>query len=151
MQSLAKVPSAASRVYRILVVADCGDQASRVQVLLEDQGWEVSVTGTAEEALASLADPFPDLIIARYHLPGMRGDDLCRRIRMNSGTREIPLLIMTGSVGEIAEIPSRDSGANGYIARSENPEILLLRIRALLRKGAEENTTLTDKNSSFRS
>jgi two-component system, NtrC family, sensor kinase len=151
MQSLAKIPSAASRVYRILVVEDCGDQASRVQVLLEEQGWEVSVTGTAEEALASLADPFPDLIIAGYNLPGMRGDDFCRRIRMNSDTREIPLLIMTGSIGEIAEIPSRDSGAHGYIARSENPEILLLRIRALLRKGAKEDTVLNDQDSSFRS
>jgi two-component system, NtrC family, sensor kinase len=151
MQSLAKIPSATSRVYRILVVEDCGDQASTVQVLLEEQGWEVSVTGTAEEALASLADPFPDLIIAGYNLPGMRGDDFCRRIRMNSDTREIPLLIMTGSIGEIAEIPSRDSGAHGYIARSENPEILLLRIRALLRKGAEEDTVLNDQDSSFRS
>jgi two-component system, NtrC family, sensor kinase len=151
MQSLAKIPSAASRVYRILVVEDCGDQASTVQVLLEEQGWEVSVTGTAEEALASLADPFPDLIIAGYNLPGMRGDDFCRRIRMNSDTREIPLLIMTGSIGEIAEIPSRDSGAHGYIARSENTEILLLRIRALLRKGAEEDTVLNDQDSSFRS
>ena len=151
MQSLAKIPSAASRVYRILVVEDCGDQASRVQVLLEEQGWEVSVTGTAEEALASLADPFPDLIIAGYNLPGMRGDDFCRRIRMNSDTREIPLLIMTGSIGEIAEIPSRDSGAHGYIAGSENPEILLLRIRALLRKGAKEDTVLNDQDSSFRS
>jgi two-component system, NtrC family, sensor kinase len=151
MQSLAKIPSAASRVYRILVVEDCGDQASRVQVLLEEQGWEVSVTGSAEEALASLADPFPDLIIAGYNLPGMRGDDFCRRIRMNSDTREIPLLIMTGSIGEIAEIPSRDSGAHGYIARSENTEILLLRIRALLRKGAEEDTVLNDQDSSFRS
>jgi two-component system, NtrC family, sensor kinase len=151
MQSLAKIPSATSRVYRILVVEDCGDQASRVQVLLEEQGWEVSVTGSAEEALASLADPFPDLIIAGYNLPGMRGDDFCRRIRMNSDTREIPLLIMTGSIGEIAEIPSRDSGAHGYIARSENTEILLLRIRALLRKGAEEDTVLNDQDSSFRS
>jgi two-component system, NtrC family, sensor kinase len=151
MQSLAKIPSAASRVYRILVVEDCGDQASRVQVLLEEQGWEVSVTGSAEEALASLADPFPDLIIAGYNLPGMRGDDFCRRIRMNSDTREIPLLIMTGSIGEIAEIPSRDSGAHGYIAGSENPEILLLRIRALLRKGAKEDTVLNDQDSSFRS
>ena len=151
MQSLAKIPSAASRVYRILVVEDCGDQASRVQVLLEEQGWEVSVTGSAEEALASLANPFPDLIIAGYNLPGMRGDDFCRRIRMNSDTREIPLLIMTGSIGEIAEIPSRDSGAHGYIAGSENPEILLLRIRALLRKGAKEDTVLNDQDSSFRS
>lgn len=151
MQSLAKINSAASRVCRIVVVEDSEAQASRMQSLLEPQGWEVSIVGSAEEVLASLADPFPDLIIAGYNLPGMRGDDFCRRIRMNSGTPEIPLLIMTGSVAEIAEIPSRDSGANGYIAKSENTEILLLRIRALLRKGAQEDTVLNPQDAGFRS
>ena len=135
----------------MVVVEDSETQASKMQLLLEAQGWEVSIAGSAEEALASLADPFPDLIIAGYNLPGMRGDDFCRRIRMNSGAREIPLLIMTGSVAEIAEIPGRDSGANGYIAKSENTEILLLRIRALLRKGAQEDAVLNPQDSGFRS
>jgi two-component system NtrC family sensor kinase len=133
------------------VVEDSETQASRMQSLLDEQGWEVSVAGSAEAVLGSLAEPFPDLIIAGYNLPGMRGDEFCRRIRLNSGTRGIPLLIMTGSVAEIAEIPSRDSGANGYIAKSENTEILLLRIRALLRKGAEEDTVLNPQESGFRS
>jgi len=79
-------------------------------------------------------------MIVRYRLPGMRGDDFCRRIRANQVTRGIPLLIMTGSVPEIAEIRSQDNGANGYIAKSENKEILLLRIRALLHPGAEQET-----------
>jgi len=155
MQSLAKITAAASRVCRIVVVEHSETQASRMQSLLEAEGWEVSIAGSAEEALASLADPFPDLIIAGYNLPGMRGNDFCRRIRMNSGTREIPLLIMTDSVAEISEIPGRDSGANGYIARSENTEmnteILLLRIRALLRKCGQEDTASNPQDSGFRS
>ena len=151
MQSLTKIPPATSQVSRIVVVEDSEPQASKMQLLLEQQGWQVSVAGSAEEALASLADPFPDLMIAGYNLPGMRGDDFCRRVRMNPGAREIPLLIMTSSVREIAEIPSRDSGANGYISKSENTEILLLRIRALLRKGAPEDTVPNPQDSGFRS
>ena len=151
MQSLGKIASATSHVCRIVVVEDSETQASKMQSLLEQQGWEVAIAGSAEEVLASLADPFPDLIIVGYNLPGMRGDDFCRRVRMNSGARGIPLLIVTGSVGVIAEIPGRDSGANGYIAKSENAEILLLRIRALLRKGAEKDTGLNPQDLSFRS
>ena len=75
MQSLAKITPAASRVCRIVVVEHSETQASRMQSLLEAEGWEVSIAGSAEEALASLADPFPDLIIAGYNLPGMRGND----------------------------------------------------------------------------
>ena len=120
-----------------------------MQSLLEEQGWEVSIAGSAEAVLASLTDPFPDLFIVSYSLPGMRGDDFCRCIRSNLGTREIPLLIMTGSVPEIAEIRSLDNGANGYIAKSGNPDTLLLRIRALLRAGAEQEANLQD--SGFRS
>ena len=100
------------------------------------------MAGAAEAALAALGDPLPDLILVDYNLPGMRGDEFCRRIRMNLNTRSIPLLIMTGSAPETAEIQSLDSGADAYIAKSENTEILLLRIRALLRKGAAEDVIL---------
>ena len=121
-------------LYRIVVVEDSETQAFKLRLLLEEQGWEVSIAGAAEAALAALGDPLPDLIMVDYNLPGMRGDEFCRRIRMNLNTRGIPLLMMTGSAPETAEIQSLESGADGYISKSENPEILLLRIRALLRK-----------------
>src|ERR1019366_7360636 len=123
------------RVLRIVVIEDSETQAFRLQLLLEEQGWQVSIAGAAEVALAALGDPLPDLILVDDNLPGMRGDEFCRRIRMNLSTRGIPLLMMTSSAPEPAEIQSLDSGADGYIAKSENTEILLLRIRALLRKG----------------
>ena len=150
MQSLAKISSASSRICRIVVVENSEAQAFKMKLLLEEQGWEVSATGSPEEALAALAEPFPDLIIADYKLPGMRGYDFCRRLRMNLGTRGIPLLIMTGSVPEIAEIQSQDGGADDYIAKSENTEILLLRIRALLRRGAGQDAGLNPQDSGFR-
>ena len=150
MQSLAKIHSAASRICRIVVVESSETQAFKMKSLLEEQGWEVSVTGSPTAALAALAEPFPDLIIADYNLPGMRGYDFCRRIRTNLETRGIPLLIMTGSVPEIAEIQSQDGGADDYIAKSENTEILLLRIRALLRRGAGQDAELGAQDSGFR-
>jgi two-component system NtrC family sensor kinase len=119
-------------------------------LLLEQQGWEVLIGDSAEAVLATLAEPFPDLIIAGYILPGMRGDDFCRRIRKNLDTQEIPLLIITGSVPEIADIRSLDSCANGYLARSENPEIQVLRIRAFLGAAPDQGALANPKTPKLR-
>ena len=151
MQSIVKTPPAAGHVCRIVLVEDSETQAFKLQSLLEDQGWEVAIAITAEGALAALGEPLPDLILVDYNLPGMRGDEFCRRIRMNLNTRGIPLLMMTGAAPETAEIQSLDSGADAYISKSENTEILLLRIRALLRKGAGQDAILNTQESGFRS
>jgi len=137
--------------FRIVIVEDSETQAFLLRVLLEEQGWQVEVAGTAEAALAALSDPLPDLILVDYNLPGIRGDEFCRRIRMNLNTRGIPLLIMTGSAPQTAEISSLESGADDYINKFESPEILLLRVRSLLRKLVAQPATLNRQDSAFRS
>ncbi|MDP9171559.1 MAG: response regulator [Acidobacteriota bacterium] len=151
MQDLVIAPPVARAPCHIVLVEDSETQAFKLQALLEEQGWEVSIAGTAEAALAMLGDPLPDLILVDYNLPGMRGDEFCRRIRMNLSTRGIPLLMMTSSAPATAEIQSLDSGADGYIAKSENIEILLLRVRALLRKDLGQGAVLSAPESGFRS
>src|SRR5580658_387090 len=101
-----------NRASRIMVIEDSETQAFKLQCLLEEQEWEVSVCGTAETALAALSGPLPDLILVDYNLPGMRGDEFCRRIRMNLNTRGIPIVIMTASAPATAEIQSLESGAD---------------------------------------
>jgi two-component system, NtrC family, sensor kinase len=135
---------------RIVVVEDSETQAYKLGQLLEEQGWEVSIAGAADAALAALGDPLPDLILLDYNLPGMRGDEFCRRIRMNMNTRCIPILMMTASAPDAAEIQSLESGADGYVSKSHKPEILLLRIRALLRRAPVQATILNPESSSFR-
>jgi two-component system NtrC family sensor kinase len=140
-----------NRAFRIVVVEDSETQAFKLRLLLEEQGWDVSIAASAEAALAALADPLPDLIIVDYHLPGMRGDEFCRRVRMNLNTRGIPLLMMTGSAPETAEIQSLESGADGYISKKEGPESLFSRIRALLRKTLKPAAILNPQDAAFRS
>jgi two-component system, NtrC family, sensor kinase len=134
----------------VVVVEDSETQAYKLRVLLEEQGWQVSVVGTAEQALAALTDPLPDLILLDYNLPGMRGDEFCRRIRMNLNTRAIPLLMMTSSAPGGVEISSLESGADDYVSKSENPGIMLLRIRALVRRAGVQPAILHQTDSDFR-
>jgi two-component system NtrC family sensor kinase len=145
-----KGPNNESR-FRIVVVEDSETQAFKLCVLLEEQGWEASIAGTAEAALGALGDPLPDLILVDYNLPGMRGDEFCRRLRMNLNTRGIPVLMMTASAPDTAEISSLESGADDYISKSESAAILLSRIRALLRKASVPAAILNPQDSAFRS
>jgi two-component system NtrC family sensor kinase len=137
--------------FRVLVVEDSNTQAFKLCSLLEEQGWQVSIAGTAEKALAALGDFLPDLILLDYHLPGMRGDEFCRRIRMNMNTRGIPILMMTSSAPDGAEILSLESGADDYVSKSDSPENLLSRIRGLLRKSSAQAAIVIPQDSAFRS
>src|SRR5271154_842170 len=138
-----------NRAFRIMVIEDSETQAFKLRCLLEEQEWEVSVAGAAETALASIGDPLPDLILVDYNLPGMRGDEFCRRVRMNLNTRGIPILMMTASAPETAEIQSLESGADGYVSKSESVELLIVRIRALLRKAPAQGSPLNLQDSTF--
>jgi two-component system NtrC family sensor kinase len=134
-----------NRPFRIFVV-QAETQAFKLRLLLEEQGWQVSIAVTAEEAQAALGDPLPDLILVDDTLPGMRGDEFCRRIRMNLNARATPLLMMTSSAPEVG----LESCADDCISKSESPEILLSRIRALLRKALPTDAILNPQDSAFR-
>jgi DNA-binding response OmpR family regulator len=132
----------------ILIVEDSETQALQLRYLLEEQGWDIVRTSTAESALDELNRQRPALIIADYHLPGIRGDELCRRVRMNVSTRDIPILMLTVEEAQGSERAGLDSGADDYISKSVPPEILLVRVRALLRT-SRERTALRAAGDSY--
>jgi two-component system NtrC family sensor kinase len=133
----------------ILIVEDSETQALQLRYLLESQGWDVVRASTAESALEELNRQRPALIIADYHLPGVRGDELCRRIRMNVDTRGIPILMLTIEEAQGSERAGLDSGADDYVSKSVSPEILLVRIRALLRASSERSLAVVSQESHF--
>lgn len=123
-----------ARSKRILVVEDSATQALELAHALEAAGFSVDSVTSAETALASLNKRLPDLVITDYRMPGMLGDELCRKIRMNVTTRAIPILMLTSERDAQLERHVLESGADDYVAKSGDLELLLLRVRALLRK-----------------
>jgi two-component system, NtrC family, sensor kinase len=135
---------------RIMVVEDSETQALKMRYVLEAEGWEVIPASSAEKSLEALNRVVPDLILVDYHLPGIRGDELCRRIRMNVNTRGIPVLMLTVEENHGAELHGLESGADDYVSKSVDAEILLARIRALLRKSPSQTSVLSADDSRFR-
>jgi len=136
--------------HRIMVVEDSETQALKMRYVLEGEGWEVVSASSAECSLDALNHTVPDLIVVDYHLPGIRGDELCRRIRMKVNTRGIPILMLTVEENHGAELHGLESGADDYVSKSVDTEILLLRIRALLRKSLSQTSVLSSADSRFR-
>jgi len=125
-------------VARILLVEDSPTQALKVQIELEEAGYEVAVAGDATAALDALNHGLPDLILLDFFLPGMRGDELCRRIKGNIATRGVPVLMLTAQEGDGNELIGLDSGADGFLTKGSDPDILLLRIAAMLNRSRRE-------------
>jgi two-component system NtrC family sensor kinase len=121
---------------RILLVEDSETQALQLRRMLEGEGFSVAHAATAEAALVGLNGPLPALVIADYHLPGMNGDELVRRIRLNVRARALPVLMLTDAEGSDLERQGLESGADAYAPKSAGRELILLRLRALLRRGA---------------
>jgi len=128
----------------ILLIEDSDTQAVLLTDVLEKDGMRVHRAATAEEGLEYLRAHRPDLVVVDYHLPGMQGDEFCRRIRDNSATDSIPLLILTEDTESSIERHGLDCGADDYVAKSTDSDVLLARIDLLLRRSNSDA-----KESSF--
>ncbi|TAN55639.1 MAG: response regulator [Magnetospirillum sp.] len=134
----------------ILIVEDSATQAIRLQFVLEQEGFRTVTAASGEAALDEINRHLPCLIIVDYHLPGIQGDELCRQIHMDVTTRGVPMLMLTADETSTAELHGLESGADDFVAKSEDPEILLLRVHNLLRKSRRELGNVEVGRSLFR-
>ena len=118
---------------QILLVEDSETQALELRLFLEANGFAVERCASAEGALDHLNRAQPDLVVADYHLPGMNGDELIRQMRLSLRTRALPVLMLTGGGGG-GERQGLESGADAYLPKSADRDLMILRIRALLRE-----------------
>lgn len=134
-----------------MLVEDSASQATRLIYILQQAGWDVTWAPTAEEAFKQLREAKPDLVLLDFYLPGMRGDEVCRRIRMNIDSRNLPIIILTAQDTNDMELRGLDSGADDFVAKSEDPDVLLLKVRTLLQKVRKQSDILASPAGSFRS
>ncbi len=130
------------RSRRVLLVEDSPTQTARLRQLLESDGQEVVGAATAEAALEQLETIRPDVIIVDYHLPGMDGYEFCRELRLNVNTRAIPVLMLTVERSDVAEMRGLESGADDYLPKSVDPDIVLVRVHSLLRKARSSSAVV---------
>ena len=121
----------------ILVVEDEEDLREIVIYNLEREGYQTVGVETGEQGLEQAIALKPDLMILDLMLPGMNGMDVCRQLKKEASTQEIPI-IMASAKGEEADIVSGlELGADDYVTKPFSPRILLARIRSVLRRSKQ--------------
>jgi two-component system KDP operon response regulator KdpE len=125
---------------RILLVDDEVSIQRAVGPLLRSRGYHVDIAGTGTEALKTLEDRTPDLIVLDLGLPDLEGTEVCRRVRAKS---KVPIVVLSARGSEADKVNALDLGADDYVTKPFGPEELLARIRVALRRVMSEQETET--------
>jgi DNA-binding response OmpR family regulator len=135
----------------VLLIEDSDTQALLFTHLLEGAGISTHRVPSAEEGLVFLRSRRPDLIIVDYHLPGIQGDEFCRIVRENNPAAGLPLLILTEDSQTDSERHGLNCGADDYVAKSNDPDVLLARVDLLMRRSYGVSRTSDQDPTYFRS
>ena len=118
---------------KILVVEDEQDMVYAVKLLLEGSGYEVIAAGDGQEGLAKARREKPDLILLDLMLPKIDGYKVCRMLKFDAKYNKIPVIMFTARAQEKDKEMGRQVGADVYYTKPFQPEVLLEKIKELLK------------------
>jgi DNA-binding response OmpR family regulator len=120
---------------RVLVVEDERDVAELIRYTLSKEGYDVLVTGSGTDAVKQAREARPDIVLLDIMVPHLNGWEVCRRLKQDSETRGIPVIMVTGRVEEGDKVLGFEMGADDYVTKPFSPRELLARVRAVARRG----------------
>src|SRR5437762_8824162 len=118
---------------RIVVIDDNANDLQVTRRFLERKGYVVSGATSGEEGLALVSRLTPDAVVIDYRMPAMDGFEVTRRIKSDPLLRNIPVLMLTGADTARTVVEGLGAGADDFVTKGSATEILLARLRALLR------------------
>jgi two-component system, OmpR family, phosphate regulon response regulator PhoB len=118
----------------ILVVEDDESISSIIKYNLKKAGYLVNLVDNGNDAVEAARQSPPDLVLLDWMLPGMNGIDVCRALRAQPETTNIPIIMLSAKGEEIDKITGLERGADDYITKPFSPVELSARIKAVLRR-----------------
>jgi DNA-binding response OmpR family regulator len=123
----------------VLVVEDEQDIAQLIKHTLEKSGEiQADIVGSGDEALKSVAQEAPDLVVLDLNLPVLSGLEVCRILRTRPDTAHVPIIMLTARTSENDRVVGLEIGADDYISKPFSLRELTARVRAVLRRIASE-------------
>jgi two-component system alkaline phosphatase synthesis response regulator PhoP len=127
--------AATPRLGRVLVVEDEQDVAELMRYHLAREGYDVRLTASGAEALREAREDRPGLILLDIMVPQLNGWEVCRRLKQDGHTRDIPVIMVTGRAEEGDKVLGFEMGADDYVTKPFSPRELVARVRAVMRRG----------------
>ncbi len=118
----------------ILVVDDSRTQALKLQIILEEQGFDVRVARGGQEAIDMAQMQSPDLIVSDIVMPGMDGYVMCQQIKLIDVLRDVPVILLTTLADPRDILRGLQAQADAYLTKPYDEKVLVARINALLRQ-----------------
>lgn len=117
---------------KILVVDDDIDSLKLIGLMLQRQGYDVSAANAGHQAIVKATAEKPNLIILDVMMPDMNGYEVCRRLRANSETQGIPIIMFTAKTLIDDKVAGFEAGADDYLTKPTHPAELASRVRTML-------------------
>ncbi|RJL04054.1 phosphate regulon transcriptional regulatory protein PhoB [Paracoccus aestuarii] len=118
----------------VLVVEDEGAQREVLHYNLEAEGFDVVMADNGEDALLLVAEEQPDLIVLDWMLPKVSGIEVCRQVKADPSTRNIPIIMLSARSEEVDRVRGLETGADDYVVKPYSVVELLARLRTQLRR-----------------
>jgi two-component system phosphate regulon response regulator PhoB len=129
---------------KILVVEDDEDILELIRYNLDKEGYRVETAETGESAVRKADSGNFDLMLLDLMLPGMDGLEVTRRVKKNTRTRHLPIIMITAKGEESDIVAGLELGADDYITKPFSPKVMIARVRAILRRAEEEESAGED-------
>jgi len=119
---------------KILVVEDETPIREMISFVLDQNGFNAIEACDIEQALAKIHEPYPDLILLDWMLPGGTGVSLAKKLKQNEYTRNIPIIMLTARSDEDDKVKGFEAGVDDYVTKPFSPKELIARIKAVIRR-----------------
>src|SRR5205085_6424927 len=115
---------------RIVVIDDSVNDLQVIRRFLQRKGYTVDAATSGEEGLAVAKRIPPDIFVVDYRMPGIDGFEVTRRIKSDPQLQTIPVLLLTGADSATTVVDGLGAGADDYVTKGSDTEVLLARLRA---------------------
>ena len=126
---------------RILIVEDELDLRSTLEFKFKSEGYTVNAVSKGKDALEAIARKNPDLILLDLMLPDMSGLDICKKIKNNSDSFEISIIMLTAKGEEVDRVLGFELGADDYVVKPFSVRELALRVSTVLKRREKQEET----------
>ncbi|ADN77001.1 two component transcriptional regulator, winged helix family [Ferrimonas balearica DSM 9799] len=120
----------------ILIVEDESAIREMLTFVLDQHGFRTTSAADYDQGLNAISEPYPDLVLLDWMLPGGSGIQLAKALRQDEHTRQIPIIMLTARGEEEDRVRGLEVGADDYITKPFSPKELVARIKAVLRRSA---------------
>ncbi len=134
---------------RVLIIEDEPDIRKTIDYNLSKESFKVFQAGSIAEGEKSISDNSPDVIILDLMLPDGSGLDWCREMKSDADLGNIPIIILTAKDDEVDKVVGFELGADDYVTKPFSVRELILRIKAILKRGDTPKADLVEVKRQF--